>query len=179
MPVDDLGLAGDRQVDRRVHGGPDKAVYVYSRAHTLYWREVLGRPDLDHGAFGENLSIEALAEHVVHIGDRFRVGDVLVEVTQPREPCWKLGARLGSPTLPKRFLASGRVGFYLRVLEPGEVAAGDAMTREHIDPARISVAEIHRIRHFDRDDVEGARRALDVAALSEAWRRPLAERLGR
>ncbi len=173
-----LGLDGDEQADLRVHGGADKAVYVYSQHHLAHWREVLGVAALGPGAFGENLSVAALEEAAVHVGDRFRAGEALLEVSQPREPCWKLGAHLGNASLPKRVVASGRVGFYLRVIEPGIVRAGDSMRRVHVDAGRLSIAEVHRTRHFGRGDVAATRRALENAALSEAWRIALSKRLG-
>ena len=117
-------LEGDGQADLSVHGGIHKAVYVYSCDHYAFWREALGREDLRYGQFGENFSVAGWTDDQVHIGDVFRVGTALLEVSQPRDPCMKLGLRMGDARFPKRFLASGRPGFYLRVLEEGEVGAG-------------------------------------------------------
>ena len=122
-----LGLAGDFQADPNVHGGPDKAVYVYPSEHYPYFRGLLGRADLSPGFFGENLTTEGLLEEGVRVGDVFRVGTAVVQVTTPRSPCFKLGARAGSPAFVATFLNSRRLGFYLSVVEEGEVGAGDAI----------------------------------------------------
>ena len=119
------GLAGDRQADPSVHGGPSKAVYAYPSEHYPFWRRELERSDLPWGSFGENLTTEGLDERTLRIGDRLRVGSALLRVTQPRMPCYKLGIRFGQMDMVRRFLASGRSGFYLAVLEEGDVAAGD------------------------------------------------------
>ncbi len=119
------GLAGDRQADPSVHGGPTKAVYAYPSGHYSFWRRELDRSDLPWGSFGENLTTEGLDERTLRIGDRLRVGSALLRVTQPRMPCYKLGIRFGQMDMVRRFLASGRSGFYLAVLEEGDVAAGD------------------------------------------------------
>src|SRR6059036_760909 len=119
------GLVGDRQADPSVHGGPTKAVYGYPSEHYPFWRRELGRADLPWGSFGENLTTEGLDERTLRVGDRLRVGSALLQVTQPRLPCYKLGIRFGRADMVRRFLASGRSGFYLAVLEEGAVAAGD------------------------------------------------------
>jgi MOSC domain-containing protein YiiM len=172
-----LGLEGDGQADPSVHGGVDKAIYAYSFSNTLHWREALGRDDLGPGALGENLTIDDLSEDRVHVGDVFRIGSALVQVTQPREPCFKLAFKFGLPGFPKQFLKSGRVGFYLRVLEEGELGAGDVLECVAPHPAALSIRELNHTMHFDRRNAEAMRRVLDVDALAEAWRRPLAERL--
>ena len=123
-----LNLEGDGQADLTVHGGADKAVYVYPALHYEFWRQALPKMALPYGSFGENFTIEGMDESSVHIGDRFRIGEALVQVTQPRLPCYKLGVRFGNPGMPKRFHASGRCGFYLAVLKEGEVGAGDMVT---------------------------------------------------
>jgi MOSC domain-containing protein YiiM len=123
-----LGLAGDQQADLRVHGGEDKAVLCYAWSHYKHWRSLFpDQPLLDApGAFGENLSIDGLDEHGVCIGDRWRIGRALFSVTQGRQPCFKLNLRFGMPDMASRVQASGRAGWYLRVLEPGRIEAGDA-----------------------------------------------------
>ena len=126
----ELNLDGDGQADLINHGGVHQAVYAYPIEHYDYWRRELGREDFGFGQFGENFTVEGMPEDEVHIGDVFRVGgDALVEVSQPRTPCFKLGIRMGLPRFPKLFLKSGRIGFFLRVLEEGEVGAGDAGER--------------------------------------------------
>ena len=122
-----LGLEGDGQADRRVHGGPDKAVLVYSADHYEAWREELAQPDLPFGAFAENLTVQGLDETSVCVGDIFRVGDALVQVSQPRGPCWKIGRRWGRPDLVIRVARSGRTGWYLRVIEPWRLEVGSDM----------------------------------------------------
>src|SRR5262249_2371294 len=122
-----LSLEGDWQADLRSHGGMNKAVHAYPLEHYARWSQELGRDDLRPGQFGENLTLEGLTEEMVRLGDVIRVGSALLQVTQPRYPCFRLGIRMGDPLFPRRFLASGRTGFYLRVLQEGEVAAGDAL----------------------------------------------------
>jgi MOSC domain-containing protein YiiM len=172
-------LDGDGQADLSAHGGIHKAVYVYSFDHYAYWRDELGRGDLRHGQFGENFTVAGWTDDAVHIGDIFRVGSALVEVSQPRTPCFKLGLRLGDPKFPKRFLASGRSGFYLRVLEEGEVGAGDALERVRVGPEQMSVQAVSRLLHFERGDRARVERALRIPALAPAWRRPFEEALGK
>ncbi|MDE0886566.1 MAG: MOSC domain-containing protein [Myxococcota bacterium] len=172
------GLAGDGQADLSAHGGIHKAVYAYSFANLLHWRREYPEATFDFATLGENLSLEDMSEQSVRIGDRFRAGDALLEVTQPREPCQKLGLKLGLPGFAKRFLASGRVGFYLSVLEPGTLSPGDPFSRVATDPRSPTVDQLNRCYHFERDDRETAERALACAALSPAWRKPLEKRLG-
>lgn len=140
-----LNLEGDGQADLRVHGGPDKAVYAYPFEHYDYWQRELGRSDLAFGRFGENLTVEGMLEDEVRIGDVFRVGSALLQISQPRSPCFKLGIRMGSSRFPKRFLAAGRPGFYLRVLEEGEVAAGDSIALDRAEPEGLTVLEASRL----------------------------------
>src|ERR1044072_7317644 len=119
-----LNLDGDRQADLKVHGGPEKAVYVYPSEHYDFWKSELPDMDLPWGMFGENFTTTGLLETEVHIGDRFRIGTAELMVTQPRMPCYKLGIRFGRDDIIKRFLASERTGFYSSVLKEGEVGAG-------------------------------------------------------
>jgi len=121
-------IDGDRQSDLSVHGGADKAVYVYPAEHYAFWRAWLGDEVLPWGAFGENLSTEGLLEDTTYIGDRLQIGSAEFLVTQPRMPCFKLGIRFNRPDIVKHFLQSGRTGFYLSVSRQGEVGAGDAVT---------------------------------------------------
>jgi len=125
------GLAPDEQADRRVHGGPDMAVHLYPLDHHAFWREELGPLELldEPGAFGSNLAVSGLTETQVHIGDRFRVGTALLEISQARQPCWKIEHRFGRKGMVAKILESGRSGWYFRVLEFGEALAGDAMER--------------------------------------------------
>jgi MOSC domain-containing protein YiiM len=142
IPLRRLGFEGDGQADPRVHGGPDKAAYVYPSEHYAYWSEILGRNDLSPGAFGENLTSEGLLETDARIGDVYEIGSARVQVTRPRTPCAKLGARFGSMAFVRTFATAGRPGFYLRVLQEGMVEAGDVIARISSDPSRPTVAEI-------------------------------------
>jgi MOSC domain-containing protein YiiM len=139
-----LNLEGDGQADLTVHGGWDKAVYVYPSEHYAYWRHELPGMPLPHGIFGENFTTEGLEEKSVHIGDRFQIGEAVVEVTQPRLPCYKLGIRFGRPEMPTRFHTSGRCGFYLAVVREGTVGAGDVLKRIARNDKTISVIESYR-----------------------------------
>ena len=170
-------LDGDGQADLENHGGIDRAAYAYSIEHYDYWRCELGWEEFAFGQFGENFTVEGMLEDDVHIGDVFRVGDALVEVTQPRTPCYKLGIKVGMARFPKLFLASGRVGFYLRVLREGEVGAGDVIERVESDPERMTVRQMSHLLFFEPENLEGAKRALGVRALSPGWRDSFRERL--
>ncbi len=122
-----LTLEGDLQADRRVHGGPDQAAYIYPVEHYPYFRGLLRRPELSAGFFGENFTTEGLTEDSVRSGDVLRIGTACVQVTNPRGPCWKIAQKAGSPAFVKQMLESRRLGFYLRVLEEGDVGAGDVI----------------------------------------------------
>lgn len=140
-----LNLDGDGQADLTVHGGPDKTVYVYPSEHYPVWQAEFPDMRLPYGMFGENFTTKGLDESSVHLGDQFRIGEAVVEVTQPRMPCYKLGIRFGRPDMPKRFHASGRCGFYLTVLREGEVGAGDAWVRIARNDRQLSVIESYRL----------------------------------
>lgn len=137
-----LGFEGDGQVDRRHHGGPDQAAYAYPHEHYAHWAPRLPARIGEPGLFGENVTSEGLLETAVHCGDVFRLGGARVQVTTPRVPCFKLGIRTGDPGLVEAFLKSGRLGFYLRVLEPGPVAAGDTIERLAVDPHGLTLAAL-------------------------------------
>jgi len=136
-----LNLAGDGQADLSVHGGPDKAICCYPVEHYQSWRAELPDIALDWGMFGENLTVQGLHEETVYIGDQFRIGSATVQVTQPRMPCYKLGLRFSRLDMVRRFWASGRSGSYLRVLEEGEVGAGDTVELRSVGAELITVAE--------------------------------------
>ena len=165
-----LNLDGDGQGDPSVHGGIHKAVYVYPIEHYHYWKGELGRDDLTYGKFGENLTVEGMLEDTVHIGDVFQIGQALVEVSQPRVPCFKLGIKMRDPQIVKPFLQSERVGFYVRVLEEGEVGAGDAIERTRVGEGQMTVKEIVHLRHFDITNLEAAEKAANLPALTPSWR---------
>jgi len=170
-----LNLDGDKQADLTVHGGAEKAVYVYPSEHYQFWREELPGVELPWGAFGENLTTEGLDENI-HIGDRLLIGSASFVVTQPRMPCYKLALRFDRLDMVKRFLQSGRTGFYLSVSQEGELAAGDSVTLQPGD-ASVTVSDIVSLYAADASNQELLRRAIEVAALPEAWRDYFRERL--
>lgn len=170
-------LEGDRQADLAVHGGVDKAVYAYPSEHYAYWRRELAGVELPWGAFGENFTTEGLLEERLNIGDRLRIGSAEFVVTQPRMPCYKLGVRFGRDDMVKRFVASGRSGFYLAVAAEGEVAGGDMIEFAARDRRQVAVADIATLYTKDTLDRDMARRAVDLPALPESWRDYLRRRL--
>lgn len=177
VPIRRLNLDGDGQADLTVHGGAAKAVYAYPLEHYAFWREQL-EEELPFGAFGENLTIEGLPpEKDVAVGDRFRVGSAELVVTQPRLPCYKLGLRFAREDMVKRFLVSGRTGYYLAVDAEGDVAAGDPVETIARHPAQIPVAEITRVYASARNDLAAIERLVALDALPDDWRCYFAERL--
>jgi len=165
-----LNLDGDGQADLTVHGGVSKAVYAYPSEHYAFWRTEFPEMNLSWGMFGENLTTEGLLEDAVYIGDRFRVGQTELMVTEPRMPCYKLGIKFGRADLIKRFRASRRSGFYFAVMREGMVSAGDALELIGREQQDISVAAITRLYAFEKDDVKALRRAVEVEALPENWK---------
>ena len=165
-----LNLDGDGQADLTVHGGASKAVYAYPSEHYAFWRAELPGMDLPWGMFGENFTTEGLLEAAVYIGDRFRVGETEVMVTEPRMPCYKLGIKFGRADIIKRFLASRRTGFYFAVVREGMVSAGNALKLIGQGQQEISVADITRLYAFEKGDVKSLRRAIEVEALPESWK---------
>lgn len=173
----ELNLDGDAQADLTVHGGVDKAVYVYPSEHYAFWHRELPGVALPWGTFGENLTIEGLLEPDVRIGDRLRIGSAEFAVTQPRLPCFKLGIRFGRPDMVKRFLQSRRSGFYLAVRRVGEVGAGDAIELVGRDAGGVTVTDIVDLYTGDAGDPALLRRAAENAALPASWRDYFRERL--
>jgi MOSC domain-containing protein YiiM len=168
--VNRLNLAGDEQSDLTVHGGPDKAVYVYPAEHYVYWREQLPDFPLTWGAFGENLTTDGLSENEICIGDRLQIGSVEFAVTQPRMPCFKLGIRFDRADMVKRFLTSGRSGFYLKVLKEGDVGVGDSITLDTPQKNGVSVSDIVTLYTADDPDEALLRRAVELPDLPQSWR---------
>ena len=172
-----LNLDGDKQADPSVHGGVHKAAYAYPFEHYAWWSRELGRTDLSFGQFGENFTVEGMLEDDVRIGDVFRIGAALVEVTQPRAPCFKIGIRMGMDDFPKRFMASGRTGFYLKVLEEGEVGSGDRIERIRGDVGNITVRGLWHLAFCEPENLDDAKKALRLSSLAPEWRRPMEKRL--
>jgi MOSC domain-containing protein YiiM len=163
-----LGFDGDSQADPTVHGGEHKAAYFYSTDAYAWWSGELGH-ELQPGEFGENLTVTRLLDTDVSTGDVLRVGTATVEVTTPREPCFKLGIRMGDPRFVPRFRDANRTGFYVRVLDEGAVEAGDAVEVMHRAPGSVTIAEFHRIYVDGRSDVDALRRLAAVPNLEPGW----------
>lgn len=172
-----LNLDGDRQADLSVHGGPSKAVYVYPSEHYEFWKKEFPEMKLPWGMFGENFTTAGLFESELSIGDKFRVGSALVMVTEPRLPCYKLAIKFGRPDIIKRFLASERSGFYLAVLEEGEVGADDRIEEVEKSQNSVTVSDITRLYTGDKDNPELFRRAIAVEALPDSWKKYFRHRL--
>jgi len=171
--IRELNLDGDHQADLTVHGGSHKAVYGYPFEHYAYWRRELPDVAFSWGKFGENLTTEGLLEDDLYIGDRLQVGSAVLMVTQPRMPCYKLALKFKRDDMIKRFLKSGRSGFYFLVVEPGEVQAGSSIEILSRDPNRVSVADIPRLYLGQTRDADLLQRAIKVTALPESWKAEL------
>ncbi|HSC45657.1 MAG TPA: MOSC domain-containing protein [Candidatus Acidoferrum sp.] len=177
-----LNLDGDAQADLSVHGGEYKAVYCYPLEHYGYWEKELPGHELPVGVFGENFTTQGLLESSVNLGDTFGIGTAEVVVTQPRMPCYKLGLRFGSDDMVKRFLASGRTGFYLAVTREGEVGAGDEIKPLSRDENAVPVSEITRLyvaKSYGPAEATLLNRVMKVDALPDSWKDYLSERLHR
>jgi MOSC domain-containing protein YiiM len=175
-----LNLDGDRQADLTVHGGEYKAVYCYPIEHYDYWKKELPGRELPAAIFGENFTTEGLLEDSIHLGDQFSIGSAEVIVTQPRLPCYKLGVRFHSDDMVRRFLASGRTGFYFAVTQEGDVGAGDDIAVIARDPNRVPVSEVTRLyiaKSYGHDEVSSIQRASRVKALPESWKAYFQQRL--
>jgi ferredoxin-NADP reductase/MOSC domain-containing protein YiiM len=165
-----LNLDGDGQGDLAGHGGEQRAVFVYQIESYRYWQEQLKRTDFVHGQFGENFTIDGLPDDAVCIGDRYRIGSALFEVTQPRVTCYRVGIRMNEPRMPSLLTFTGRPGFYCRVLQPGEVGAGDEIVKVGEAKERMTVAEINALLYSPNHARDRLERALRIEALSPGWR---------
>jgi MOSC domain-containing protein YiiM len=172
-----LNLDGDQQSDLSVHGGVDKAVYLYASEHYSYWRTQLPDVDLPLGAFGENFTTEGILEDEMKIGDRIRVGSAEFIVTQPRMPCYKLGIRFDRRDMVKRFLESKRTGFYLAVLREGEVEMGDAIEFTEKQESGVTITDIVNLYSTDSQNQELLHRATELPALPQSWKDYFRKRL--
>tara|TARA_R110001583_G_scaffold177418_2_gene332560 strand:+ start:64315 stop:64962 length:648 start_codon:yes stop_codon:yes gene_type:complete len=181
VAVSEFKLAGDQQVDLENHGGGHKAVYAFAAEQYDYWRQTLDRPELHYGQFGENLTISGLDEASVCIGDQIQIGDCILEATQPRIPCFKLGIALALQTMPKQFIDHGHTGIYFKVLKMGSIIAGDNVTRLHQHSHQLAVKTLFKA-YFDPDFME-AEKVMQTAAetreLSDEWREKVFKRLAK
>ena len=177
--VQTLGLEGDGQADLSVHGGRSKAVYAYPSEHYKRWQEELPGMAFPWGLFGENLSTAGCLEDRVCVGDEFRIGTVQLRVTEPRMPCYKLGVRFQRADIVKRFLQSGRSGFYFAVLQEGTLHAGDSLEPVGTAAEDVTIADIVRLYTVDRDDADLLRRVVALEALGDSWRGYFQRRLER
>lgn len=172
-------IAGDGQADRAVHGGPEKAILGYCGEHYPAWRRDLQRDDLDDGAFGENFAFTGLDEESAAIGDRFRVGSAVIEVSQPRQPCWKLARRCRLPTMPAKAIANGRLGWYFRVIVEGEANAGCPVERCASPHPGWTIARINRLFFGPLEaGRSGLAEALSLPELSPEFAAICAKRFG-
>lgn len=181
IAVGQLNLKGDQQVDQVNHGGEHKAVYGFAADHYPFWQQKLGLSDIPFGKFGENLTIEGLDEGRLCIGDQLKVGETLLEITQPRVPCFKLGLAFERDDMPRLFVQNAATGIYFRVLETGTVAEGDKVKIASAHPDRLSVQRLFRA-YFDKSLPENEKtpvmeQALAVDALSSEWRTKLESHL--
>jgi MOSC domain-containing protein YiiM len=172
LEVVEDGLVPDRQADLRVHGGPDKAVYAYGTEDIAWWSTELGR-EVEPGLLGENLTVEGLDPSHAEVGERWRAGTTLLEVSEPRQPCAKVGVKLGDPRFVRRFAEALRPGAYLRVIEPGDLGAGDEVEVVTRPGHGITMETLARVAFGDRELIDVA---LQAPALSPAWRNWLTER---
>ena len=161
-----LNLDGDGQGDLEGHGGEHRAVMVYQLDSYHYWEKVLGRSDFQHGQFGENFTVEGLPDDEVCIGDRYKIGDAVFEVTQPRVTCYRVGIRMNNPQMAALLVSHHRPGFYLRVITEGQVGAGDEIQKIADGPGRITIAEVDSLLYLPNHDPKRIAIAVAVPALS-------------
>src|SRR5262245_50809435 len=165
-----LNIDGDGQGDLVGHGGEHRAVFVYQIESYRYWQDRLGRSDFTYGQFGENFTVEGLSDDEVCIGDRYMIGEALFEVTQPRVTCYRVGIRMDEPQMAALLTSSGKPGFYFRVLEAGQVGAGDGIVKVADGPERMTVAEINALLYLPGHSRQQLERTLRIPALSAGWR---------
>ena len=165
-----LGLQGDGQGDLEGHGGEQRAVMVYQLESYRFWERLLGRTDFVFGQFSENFTVDGLADAEVCVGDRYKIGSAVFEVTQPRVTCYRLGIRMGNPQMAALLVSHRRPGFYCRVITEGEVGAGDEIQKIAEGPGRMSVAEIDSLLYLPNHDLDRITRAAQIPALSQGWK---------
>ena len=171
------GIEGDRQADLTVHGGYDKAVYAYSYAHYQTWGEKLNSDLKEYGLVGENLTIDDFNEEDINIGDQFKINECLIQVSQPRIPCYNIGIKLNSRDFPRMFSQSGLLGSYLRVIHDGEITPGDEIQKVHAEDNSMSIKDISNLLFVDVKNIELMKKALDIKPLTEEIKEKFRERL--
>jgi MOSC domain-containing protein YiiM len=177
VTVSSQGIEGDRQADLTVHGGYDKAVYAYSYTHYQTWSEKLNSDFKEYGLVGENLTIDDFDEDKINIGDQFKINECLLQVSQPRIPCYKIGIKLNSREFPKMFSQSGLLGSYLRVIHDGEISPGDTIHKVHSEENSMSIKDIAHLLFVDIKNIELMKQALDIKPLTEEIKEKFRERL--
>jgi MOSC domain-containing protein YiiM len=182
VKVTTLNLNGDAQADLSVHGGVDKAIYSYSKEHYNYWKEAYPMIDMPLGMFGENLTTQGLYEDMVNIGDQYQIGSSRLVVTQPRMPCYKLGIKFGRMDIIEKFINSQRPGIYYRVLEEGELGAGDSIELLYRDKNNVSINDIVSLYindHYDGENLSKMQKATKLEFLPERWRIYFGQKIAR
>ena len=177
LQVHNLGIEGDQQANLKVHGGVDKAVYAYPSGHYDYWKKLLGREDLPYGMFGENLTISGYLEDQVYFGDVFEAGSVRLQVTMPRQPCSKLNLKFEDNQMAKKFLASGRSGFYFRVLKTGMIKAGDQFTRIATSADQLSIQEFNLVYKIEKNNIPLLKKVIKSKDVPLQYREHFSEHL--
>jgi len=175
--VSSQGIDGDRQADLTVHGGYDKAVYAYSYAHYEKWATELKKEFNEYGLVGENLTIDDFNENEINIGDQFKINECILQVSQPRIPCYKIGIKMNSRDFPKMFSQSGLLGSYLRVIKDGDITAGDEIQKIHHEENSMSLKDIANLLFVDIKNIDLMKKALKIDALTEEIKEKFRERL--
>ena len=174
-----LNIDGDEQADLTVHGGADKAVYAFPAEHYSYYREALQQSSYETGQFGENLTTEGMLEAEVHIGDRYRIGEAVIEVSQPRSPCYKFAIKMGTADALSLCINSARTGFYCRVLHEGMIQAGDRIEIDYSNDKAPTVEDVHRLYYLDKDNLDALIEAAGCNSLARGWREGFEERISK
>ena len=179
LMVRKLNIDGDEQADLTVHGGLDKAVYAFPAEHYEYYQEILKQDPYEPGQFGENLTTEGMLEPDVHIGDRYRVGEVVFEVSQPRSPCYKFAIKMGTAESLSVCINSAKTGFYFRVLSEGIIQSGDRIEIEYSNDTAPTVEEIHRLYYLDKKNLDGLAKAVQCDSLTKVFREEFENRISK
>ena len=167
IAVRGVNLDGDDQADRQAHGGVDKAIYAYAREDSEWWEQEIGRP-IEYGEFGENLTTQGIEVNDTLIGERWQIGSIVLEVSEPRIPCWRLGVRMNDKTFPRQFTQALRPGPYFRIIQEGDIGVGDIITVAEKPKHDLTLRDVFRIYTKDHGEAE---RILNVAQISDAWKR--------